>query len=313
MNYIFNILWFEDNSGWYRLQTPKVERFAAEHCLECKISHKRNSAMDIQELKSTKYDLILMDYDLTSKQTGVDVISAIREQNILTDILFYSSQYEKMISAVSSAVSTATPPLDGIYYSSRKNEEFEQKLSRVITKIVQRSEDLINLRGFVLDNTCDFELRIREVLTICWNKFSPAEKEQLCQMTQKLLEGKCGRVKKQVETAKEQQCIFSYANQDEYLLSISDRLDILNVILQILISQYKMPSNTGFENFKKYYIEKVNMYRNRLGHVKFGEQVLHVNGNDVPIDQSLHRLLRKNVSEIEKSLMAIEMFISSQM
>lgn len=313
MNYIFNILWFEDNSGWYRLQEPKVKSIVAEHCLECNISHKRNSDIDLQELKSTKYDLILMDYDLASKQTGAHVISAIREQDILTDILFYSSQYEAMISAVSSAVSAVSPPLDGIYYSSRKREEFEQKLSRVISKIVQRSEDLINLRGFVLDNTCDFELRIREVLTICWNKFSPTEKNQLCQETQKLLEGKCGRIKKQVETAKEKPCIFSYANEDEYLLSISDRLDILNAILPILISQYNMPSSTEFENFKKYYVEKVNVYRNRLGHVKFGEQILHVNGKDVPIDQSLHRLLRKNVSEIEKSLMAIEMFVSSQM
>lgn len=309
MNYIFNILWFEDTLGWYRLQMPKVERIVAEHCLECNISHKRNSAIDLQELNSTKYDLILMDYDLASKQTGANVISAIREQNILTDILFYSSQYDAMIAAVSSE----SPPLDGIYYSGRKNEEFEQKLSCVISKIVQRSEDLINLRGFVLDNTCDFELRIREVLTICWNKFAPAEREQLCQKMQELLEGKCRYIKSQVEKAKEQPCIFTYANQDKYLLSISDRLEVLNAMLPILISQYSMPSSKALEDFKTYYIDKINMYRNRLGHVKLGEKVLTVKGKNIPIDQDLHRLLRKNISEIEKILMSIEMFVSSQM
>ena len=309
MNYIFNILWFEDTLGWYRLQMPKVERIVAEHCLECKISHKRNSAIDLQELNSTKYDLILMDYDLASKQTGANVISAIREQNILTDILFYSSQYDAMIAAVSAV----SPPLDGIYYSGRKNEEFEQKLSRVISKIVQRSEELINLRGFVLDNTCDFELRIREVLTICWNKFAPAEKEQLCKKMQELLEGKCRHIKSQVEKVKEQPCIFSYANQDKYLLSISDRLEILNAMLPILISQYSMPASKVLEDFKTYYIDKINMYRNRLGHVKFGEKVLSVKGENVPIDQALHRLLRKNISEIEKILTSIELFVSSQM
>ena len=234
MNYIFNVLWFEDNAGWYRLQKPTLESTVSEHCLRCNITPKRSSAFDIEELKATNYDLILMDYDLASKITGAHVISAIRDANILTDILFYSSQYDAMISAVASI----SPPLDGIYYSSRKIEEFHQKLSRVISKIVQRSEDLINLRGFVLDNTCDFELRIREVLTICWSKFTPEQKELLNKKMVEQLDGKCGRVKAQVGKAKKQACIYSYANNDDYMLSIADRLDILEVILPILISEY---------------------------------------------------------------------------
>lgn len=308
MNYIFNILWFEDNSGWFKLQNPKVTNIVGEHCLECHITHNKNSDLRLQELNSTKYDLILMDFDLASKKSGVDVISAIREQNVLTDILFYSSQYDNMISAVSSI----SPPLDGIYYSNRKSEEFEQKFSRVISKIVQRSEDLINLRGFVLDNTCDFELRIREILTICWNKFPPAEKELLCEKMQEQLEAKCRRTKKSVKTAQEQPCIFSYANQDEHLLSVSDRLDIMNAILPILITKYNMPSIKEIEDFKKYYINTVNVYRNRLGHVKLGEGVLHINGKDLPIDQSLHRMLRKNISAVDKILLSIEKYVATQ-
>lgn len=102
MNYIFNVLWFEDNAGWYRLQKPTLESTVSEHCLQCNITPKRSSAFDIEELKATNYDLILMDYDLASKITGAHVISAIRDANILTDILFYSSQYDAMISAVAS-------------------------------------------------------------------------------------------------------------------------------------------------------------------------------------------------------------------
>lgn len=62
-----------------------------------------------------------------------------------------------------------------------------------------------------------------------------------------------------------------------------------------------------------YYINKVNMFRNRLGHVKLGEQVLHIQGKDVPIDQALHRMLRKNISEVEKTLLSIEKYVASQM
>lgn len=309
MNYIFNVLWFEDNAGWYRLQKPKLEAIVAEHCLQCNTTQKRSPSFGVEELEATNYDLILMDYDLASKINGAHVIGAIRDANVLTDILFYSSQYEAMISAVASI----SPPLDGIYYSSRKIEEFHQKLSRVISKIVQRSEDLINLRGFVLDNTCDFELRIREVLTICWNKFLPEQKDQLSKKIMEQLDGKCGRMKAQVEKAKQQPCVFSYANNDDYILSVADRLDMLEVILPILISEYSMPSSEELLHFKDYYITKVNMYRNRLGHVKLGEQVLHIQGQDVPIDQALHRLLRKNISEVEKTLLSIEKYIVSQM
>lgn len=309
MNYIFNVLWFEDNAGWYRLQKPKLEAIVGEHCLLCNITLKRSSSFDIEELITTSYDLILMDYDLASKTTGEHIISTIRDTNIFTDILFYSSQYDAMISAVASI----SPPLDGVYYSSRKIEEFHQKLSRVISKIVQRSEDLINLRGFVLDNTCDFELRIREVLTICWSKFTPEQKEHLRKKMVEQLDGKCRRTKARVETAKKQTCIYSYANNDDYILSIADRLDIFEIILPILISEYNMPSTEELLHFKDYYIHKVNMYRNRLGHVKLGEQVLHIQGQDVPIDQSLHRLLRKNISEVEKTLLSIEQYVATQM
>lgn len=184
---------------------------------------------------------------------------------------------------------------------------------RVISKIVQRSEDLINLRGFVLDNTCDFELRIREVLTICWSKFTPEQKELLNKKMVEQLDGKCGRVKAQVGKAKKQACIYSYANNDDYMLGIADRLDILEVILPILISEYNMPSADELIHFKDYYINKVNMFRNRLGHVKLGEQVLHIQGKDVPIDQALHRMLRKNISEVEKTLLSIEKYVASQM
>lgn len=57
----------------------------------------------------------------------------------------------------------------------------------------------------------------------------------------------------------------------------------------------------------------VFIYKNGLGHVKLGEQVLHIQGKDVPIDQALHRMLRKNISEVEKTLLSIEKYVASQM
>lgn len=50
-----------------------------------------------------------------------------------------------------------------------------------------------------------------------------------------------GSVKAQVGKAKKQACIYSYANNDDYMLGIADRLDILEVILPILFPNITCP------------------------------------------------------------------------
>ena len=168
MNYQFNILWFEDDPGWYRGAVRKAKGFTEIHSLECNSERVRGSDFDLSKFQDKKYDLILMDYDLKSTETGEEVIKKIRNIDVYTDILFYSSEYDTMIKSVDSM----KPPIDGVYYANRKMEEFNNKLKKIIDKVVCRSEDLINLRGFVLDNTSDFELRIKEIIKICWDKFT---------------------------------------------------------------------------------------------------------------------------------------------
>lgn len=75
----------------------------------------------------------------------------------------------------------------------------------------------------------------------------------------------------------------------------------------------KLTLTTKTDSDSKANVIHINMFRNRLGHVKLGEQVLHIQGKDVPIDQALHRMLRKNISEVEKTLLSIEKYVASQM
>jgi len=306
MNYIFNVLWFEDNVGWYGLEKIQLESIVEEHCLKCNISRKRGSDFNVTELLHESFDLILMDYDLATEQSGEKIICDIREENVFTDILFYSSQYDAMIAAIKDI----SPPIDGVYYSNRKIEEFHEKLSGLIAKIVQRSENLINLRGFVLDNTSDFELRTKEILNICWQKFSEEQQSKLVDGVNDLLNKKCRWIKKQIEVAKKQDEIFVYSNNNDHLLSISDRLDLFQIILPILSSDFEMPKYICPTNFKEFYIESVNMYRNRLGHIKLGEKTIHIKGNDVAINRDFHRLLRKNIAAVEETIFKIEQYIT---
>jgi len=128
-----------------------------------------------------------------------------------------------------------------------------------------------------------------------------------------LLDGKKAWVTKQVETARSSPVVFEYANNDEHLLSISDRLDIFQAILPILSATYHLSSTVCPSDFKQYYIDKVNMYRNRLGHITFGEKTIRIKRKDVEINQELHRLLRKNIAEVDSTICKIEEYLTKCM
>ena len=97
------------------------------------------------------------------------------------------------------------------------------------------------------------------------------------------------------------------------MLSISDRLDILQTILPILFTAYNLPDTVCPKYFKQYYIDKINMYRNRLGHITFGEKTIGIKGKDIEINQDLHRLLRKNIADVDITINQLETYITTMM
>lgn len=309
MNTKFKILWFEDEARWFHMEQIQINEILKNHYLIPEISRKDGEDFDITELTGNDYDLILMDYKLAAGKKGNTIASAIREHNILTDILFYSSEEQDMLSALSEEI----PPIDGVYLTKRDYTIFTEKAEKLIGKIIKRSEDIVNLRGFVLDNTSDFELRIKEILNICWKKFNDEQKNLLTEKTVALLNNKKSRITKQQEIANKNGNVFSYANNDEHLLSVADRLDIIQAALSILFSNYNLPNSLCPSEFKDYYINKVNVYRNKLGHIKLGEKLIQIKGQDIEINQELHRLLRKNIAEVNEKINNLEKHLAQKM
>lgn len=307
MNTTFKILWFEDEPAWFNMEKLRIEEILRTHYLIPVIERRDGDDFDLEELTGNDYDLIFMDYKLAEGKTGDTIVAAIRNSYILTDILFYSSEEQNMLSAIRKQM----PPIDGVYLTKRDYRIFTEKAERIIQKIVKRSEDVVNLRGFVLDNTSAFEVRIREILNICWQKFKPEHKVVLSEAIEKQLENKSARVETQIKAAKGAECTFTYANNNPYTKSVADRLDILQAVLPILNETYQMPITTVPHDFKQYYLDKVNVYRNKLGHITLGEKIIRVNGQDVEINQDLHRLLRRNISEVDSTIQQLEMYLTN--
>ena len=306
MTNIFKILWFEDDTTWFTMESKIIKRELQNvYSFQTKIDKRNGAYYNLDSLKKdNNYDLILMDYKLAAGNTGEKIVNLIRENAILTDVILYSSQYDDMVSVLKAE----TPLIDGVFFADRKRELFNEKLMAVINKIVRRSEDIVNLRGFFLDNTSDFEVRIKELLKISWDKL-PAQREQLQNCMTSVLEKIESMNKKTIEDIRNEDNIYNAANNSKYALNINGRLIVLETIIDILQSCGHITindENSELSNFKNSYVENISIYRNALSHKKYSDTSLMIKGKNVSIDEEFYKMLRKTISRYNDLLLAIE-------
>ena len=309
MNTFFKILWFEDEVTWFNMERLRINSILQEHYLIPEIVRKDGDDFDISELTGNDYDLIIMDYKLAEGTTGDTVVTAIRENNILTDILFYSSEEHNMLTAISKGM----PPIDGVYLTKRDYNLFTQKAENLINKIVKRSEDLVNLRGFVMDGSSDFEVRIQEILNIVWNKFTEEEKGILEEAVQRTIKRNKDREQKTKKKVLEVNPTFPAAVNNIHFFSHSDRLYLLEKAIKILLDNYSLSEEKEFSSFKAYYEKEISNYRNALGHRKSTDNIIEITkGNFVPVDEALHQKMRKNLSRYNLLIEQLELFVTEK-
>ena len=310
MNTLFKILWFEDEVFWYNMESLRINAILQEHYLTPQIVRKNGDDFDIAELTGNDYDLILMDYKLAEGTTGDTIVSAIRKKNILTDILFYSSEEQNMLAAISKEM----PPIDGVYLTKRDYTIFTEKVRNLISKIVKRSEDLVNLRGFVMDGSSDFEVRIQEILNIVWHKFDESEKDVLERAVQKTIKRNENRDQKTKQKVLAENPTFPAAVNSIHFFSHSDRLYLLEKVIKILLENYNLTAEEEFSSFKSNYEEEISHYRNALGHRKSTDDVIELTkGNFIPIDEELHQKMRKNLTRYNHLIEQLEKFVIEKM
>lgn len=308
MNTTFRILWFEDEVAWFKMEKLRVNEILTEYYLKPEIVRKSGDDFNIDEMTSNNYDLILMDYKLSEGITGDIIVSAIRENNILTDVLFYSSEEQNMLAAITKEM----PPIDGVYLTKRDYKEFTEKVKKLIGKIVRRSEDIVNLRGFVMDVASDFEVRIQEILNIVWNRFNDTEKDILENAVNTKIEKNEKRDQKNKQKVLKSRPIFQSAVNNKHFFSHSDRLYLLEEAINILIENYNL-TEEEFSSFKRKYEENISHYRNALSHKKPTDNSIEITKNTwIPLDEELHQKMRENLNRYNDLIEKLEEFINKQ-
>ncbi len=155
----YRILWIENDSHWQKTTEDMIKDSLSDTGFILKITpykdyneFVRNTNPEIYK----GYDLILIDFKLDNKLTGDNFIKQVRENNVYTDIIFYSQNSDELQNRFSEL------SLEGVYISNRK--DFEDKFLQVFNKTIKKLEELNALRGLVMAETSRLDRIIEDIL-----------------------------------------------------------------------------------------------------------------------------------------------------
>lgn len=309
----FRILWFEDNLQWQNMMVEKsISGYLEKRCLTLKVKEGDiENHQFINELSNSSYELVLMDYQLSgdsSKPHGNNIIKQIRLNQVTTDVLFYSTDYANMIN------SAVESKLDGVYFSRRKDDDFIQKLFSVIDKIIAQSENIVNLRGFVLDSCSHYETEFKSQIQKCISHLPEERCVSFIDYIKALFDASIKKKQEKWEEAETKSAhIREDANQNdtaalsqvykksekELLIDMQMRTQILKYCYceELLGDRYSEKDENKVVSLCEYYQDKICVYRNRLAHVEEGQDSIKIKGEDIPLNRELHEQLRSSISE----------------
>lgn len=323
MDLTFRIIWFEDVDEWYNTTSRRVSKYIREKNFKVDIMRiEKASDFILKDRQLQNYDLLIVDYELEKVYEknsvrsiyGTDIIRMIRDGNFVNDILFYSSHGFDVINK-----EMKSEGLQGVFIADRNNDEFLEKVKLLVDKAIRRFDNIINIRGIVMDTTSGFDNKIRELISIIWPILGDKETSISADIKKKILKDNI----KTAEKLNEKYPVINANNIDE-LLNERDfsairqaRLlswcieanDVLKKKFQENLEKYlQLNTSVGQGKFYEFYKDDIIVYRNALAHVKNTHSIDstviigEVDGKSVTFDQELCDQLREKLLNYESIL-----------
>ncbi|MEF3310611.1 response regulator [Paenibacillus sp. GYB004] len=323
----YRILWFEDNKSWFETASRNISDFLDDNGFELEATRYDNAHQGIKYILSNcDYDLILMDLNLNGTH-GDKIIEDIRNEDLFTEIIFYSQSDVQTIRAT-----IRDKGIDGLYCTSRNTDEFEDKVTKIIRNTIKKVQDVNNMRGLVIAQTIDLENKIKEMLQ---KYFALESGSTLDDRRMELYNNICVKKKEQIEREKLIIETLTTGNIDSLLESnlltsnnlyhalqsiLKNDLKIINLKLDTVVTseekelwESKKLSITSLkEHLNRYDIEIIKL-RNTLAHVteKVNESGVpylesrHNNGTSIIFDNATYIEIRKNLRSHTENLNSI--------
>lgn len=258
MSMKFSILWFEDSEEWYETNKESIEEYLTYKNFVTDFTH-YDSADKISEVTTIgEYDLILVDLKLDHNTKGTNAIQAIRDKNILSDALFYSSDgVDKIRKEMGMGI------FEGVYFSSRDDVLFENKVEQLIDKAVRRMEDIVSTRGILVDSLSEFDEKLRFVIMKFCSSYSGTEKgNEIDKYAYDLIVKQLEENKTKCDSYVESNFLANVL-KNTYLV---DSAKLARIVQHIFNKHY--PEQRYRKDFYDTYLKKIINERNNLAHAK---------------------------------------------
>tara|TARA_R110000868_G_scaffold406032_1_gene686080 strand:+ start:3025 stop:3942 length:918 start_codon:yes stop_codon:yes gene_type:complete len=155
----YYVLWVEDDDSWYKTASELFSDTIIDYGFNPIFDRKRK----FDEVKQTvidtglkKIDILLIDFKLRNSKDGDSIIDYVRNNDVFTDIIFYSSDKQSIVDSIKEHL------FEGVYHSDRK--ELEDKFEKVFKTTIKKVEEINSMRGLIVGETSDLDALIEEHL-----------------------------------------------------------------------------------------------------------------------------------------------------
>lgn len=265
MDMSYKILWIDDDSDYIESAEEALSGIVQNHFMDVNFE----SYSDYDEFKSVKldkytgetfdfYDLILMDFSL-SGITGDVVIRELREKKIYTDIVFYSSEFVKMRTALKSE-----EQLDGVFLTGREN--LFSTIDQIIKKNLKREYRISNIRGLIMDSTSEFDYICQSTTIVLFERLDANQQDEIVQTAKKYVENaefKSGKNFQELDKKSGKAFIKKAIQSVEYVMDDKDRYALMGMIVRFFDD-----GPIAQDDFSEKYDDELIKPRNKLAHAK---------------------------------------------
>lgn len=263
----YKILWFEDDADYVTEDIgPRVEKYLREELgFDPEIIHETSDA-DIDKLLSQKggYDLIITDLNLTEKgdEVGQKIIDHVRKLKILTDVILYSASPQAI-----QEIREKNPGIERISFAAGRPALYD-KVCDIIFLTIKKVQDVNNMRGLVIAEAIDLEMRVRAILIDHYRAHGDRGK------IKKLKGEHTERIKINLEEIKkyDKKTIPEFIDE---VLSFSDVNDSLLSLVNDLLDEINLKIN-GAKRNDPVHEKKKQFSELRRGLVNMKEELIHL-------------------------------------
>jgi len=253
----YKILWFEDVESSFNAKKRLVKRVVEKLGFIFPDPQNEVDARNIDLIDFGVYDLIIADLNLANGAKGSSILESIRDKGVYTEVVFYSSEGEDYVRG-----ELAKFQIDGAYCADRANEDFIDKVEKVINTTVKKVQDLNNMRGLIMAETSDLDGIMFNIITGVLEKNNAGIGERLESFIYQNVEKKVNEKKVKYE---------KYAGKridkiigDNLMFDASQKILAIQFIIDSIDHEFMVPHRN--DAFSKDYTE-LKQKRDLLAHV----------------------------------------------